>query len=216
MSKCRDDLFKYRKASECTTAISCAANLLTPDSKLSTTALFRSTNTTSAAPREAASKPSAPLPAKRSRQRAPNIPEPNQLKSVSLTRPGVGRNPDTAGTINRRRFQRPAIICTLASPETWIISSQSKEMRTKRPVRNQYGYPRTFSTPRAGSEKHASIPWRNYREGMERLSLLPFPDLIQNLTVDTQRSRGPRLEPFDTDIDTTGLTITILSHIQRD
>jgi hypothetical protein len=49
--------------------------------------------TTSRAPREAASKPSAPVPAKASRQRDPSITGASQLNRVSRTRSGVGRRP---------------------------------------------------------------------------------------------------------------------------
>ena len=61
-----------------------------------------STMTTRFAPREAASKPSAPVPAKRSRQLMPSSHCPSQLKSVSRTRSGVGRRPGRSGTGRRR------------------------------------------------------------------------------------------------------------------
>ena len=51
-----------------------------------------------AAPRDAASKPSAPVPANRSRQRRPSRSWPSQLNSVSRTRSGVGRKPGTEAT----------------------------------------------------------------------------------------------------------------------
>src|SRR3984885_259772 len=50
-----------------------------------------STNTARAAPRDSASRPSAPLPANRSRQCAPAICGASQLNTVSRTRSGVGR-----------------------------------------------------------------------------------------------------------------------------
>src|SRR5205823_4446333 len=49
------------------------------------------------APRERASRPSAPLPANRSSARAPWVRAPSQLKSVSRTRSGVGRMAAEAG-----------------------------------------------------------------------------------------------------------------------
>src|SRR5438874_2140166 len=66
--------------------------------------------TTSAAPRESASKQSAPVPAKRSRQCAPAMYGASQLKSVSRTRSGVGRNPCAANTGSRRPRQRPPMM----------------------------------------------------------------------------------------------------------
>src|SRR5690606_38213244 len=64
----------------------------------------RSTKVTDAAPRDRASSPNAPLPAKRSRQRAPAITGISQLNRVSRTRSGVGRNPSISG--NCRRLPR--------------------------------------------------------------------------------------------------------------
>jgi hypothetical protein len=71
---------------------------------------LRSTINTRAAPREAASKPSAPLPANRSRQRWPSSRWPSQLNSVSRTRSGVGRRPSRSSTGSGVRFQSPPII----------------------------------------------------------------------------------------------------------
>ena len=70
----------------CLTAASC-----------STSARSCSTSNTSRAPRDAASKPSAPVPANASTQCQPLRSCPSQLKSVSRTRSGVGRNPGCAG-----------------------------------------------------------------------------------------------------------------------
>jgi hypothetical protein len=72
----------------------------------------RSTKTTSSAPRESASKPSAPEPAKRSRQRFPVRSCPSQLNSVSRTRSGVGRSPDAAGKSTNRLRHVPAMMRT--------------------------------------------------------------------------------------------------------
>ena len=69
------------------------------------------------APREAASKPRLPVPANRSRQRAPSTREPSQLNSVSLTRSGVGRRPSTGGNRSRRRRHVPLMIRTLCGLE---------------------------------------------------------------------------------------------------
>ena len=72
----------------------------------------RSTMTTLFAPREAASKPSAPVPAKRSRQRAPPTSPASQLNNVSRTRSGVGRSRSVVTTGSRRLRQRPAMMRT--------------------------------------------------------------------------------------------------------
>ncbi len=61
-----------------------------------------STKTTVEAPRESDSSPSAPLPANRSRQRAPTMRGPSQLNSVSRTRSGVGRTSGMSGKRQRR------------------------------------------------------------------------------------------------------------------
>src|SRR3954471_16177070 len=72
------------------------------------TARSFSTMTTRAAPREAASNPSAPLPAKRSRQLFSSSVWPSQLNSVSRTRSGVGRRSPRSGTAMRRpRYSPP-------------------------------------------------------------------------------------------------------------
>ena len=62
-----------------------------------------SRQTTLVAPREADSRPSAPLPAKASSTRAPRIIGASQLKRVSRTRSGVGRIAVPAG----KRIFRP-------------------------------------------------------------------------------------------------------------
>src|SRR5438445_12129575 len=82
-------------------------------SRCADTARSCSTITTRAAPRDAASKPSAPLPAKRSRQASPSRRWPSQLNSVSRTRSGVGRNPGFDGTAMRRPRYSPAMIRSL-------------------------------------------------------------------------------------------------------
>ena len=71
---------------------------------------FCSTMSTRAAPREAASKPRAPLPANRSMQRQPLRSCPSQLNRVSRTRSGVGRRPGASGTGSRRRFHWPPMM----------------------------------------------------------------------------------------------------------
>ena len=70
----------------------------------------RSTNVACAAPRDSASSPSAPLPANRSRQRAPCARVPSQLNSVSRTRSGVGRSPSLAGKRSLRPRQLPPMM----------------------------------------------------------------------------------------------------------
>src|SRR5947207_12794974 len=72
-----------------------------------------STMTTDAAPRESASKPSAPLPAKRSRQAMPARSCPSQLNSVSRTRSGVGLRSAASGNSMRRLRHRPPTIRTV-------------------------------------------------------------------------------------------------------
>src|SRR5256885_2441183 len=71
-----------------------------------------STMTTDAAPRESASKPRAPLPAKRSRQAMPVRSCPSQLNSVSRTRSGVGLKSAASGNWMRRLRHRPPMIRT--------------------------------------------------------------------------------------------------------
>src|SRR5687768_2447590 len=74
------------------------------------TAGLDSTITTSAAPRDAASKPIAPLPANRSRQCFWLISCPNQLKTVSRTRSGVGRRSISFGKVRTRLRHSPPMI----------------------------------------------------------------------------------------------------------
>src|SRR6266705_1073264 len=72
-----------------------------------------STMTTDAAPRESASKPSAPLPANRSRHAMPVSSRPSQLNSVSRTRSGVGLKSAASGNSMRRLRHRPPMIRTV-------------------------------------------------------------------------------------------------------
>src|SRR3989440_6022210 len=72
-----------------------------------------STMTTDAAPRESASKPSAPLPAKRSRHAMPVRSCPSQLNSVSRTRSGVGLKSAASGNWMRRLRHRPPMMRTV-------------------------------------------------------------------------------------------------------
>jgi hypothetical protein len=72
-----------------------------------------------AAPREAASRPRAPVPANASTQCQPgNSPPPapamlaSQLNSVSRTRSGVGRRPGLSATERRVRFHWPPMMRT--------------------------------------------------------------------------------------------------------
>src|SRR3954471_4665335 len=82
----------------------------------STTTRSRSTITTREAPRESASKPSAPLPAKRSRHARSSRRWPSQLKSVSRTRSGVGRSAAAAGNFTMRLRHFPAMMRTRLRP----------------------------------------------------------------------------------------------------
>ncbi len=75
-----------------------------------------STMHTLAAPREAASSPSAPVPEKASRQRQPDKSWPSQLNRVSRTRSGVGRRPGKWGTGRRVRFHCPPMMRISPAP----------------------------------------------------------------------------------------------------
>ena len=89
-----------------------APRVRTARSSASATPRSRSTITTHFAPREAASKPSAPVPANRSRQRASSTSPASQLNNVSRTRSGVGRIRSVVTTGSRRLLQRPAMMRT--------------------------------------------------------------------------------------------------------
>ena len=75
-----------------------------------TSAASVSAMATQVAPREAASKPSTPVPANASIQRQPVRSWPSQLNSVSRTRSGVGRRPGRSGTLSRVRFHWPPMM----------------------------------------------------------------------------------------------------------
>ena len=74
------------------------------------TFLSRSTNCTKCALRDKASNPKAPVPANKSRHRAPAISCINQLNKVSRTLSIEGRRPGLSNTGSLRPRQRPAII----------------------------------------------------------------------------------------------------------
>ena len=80
-----------------------------------TAAAEESTNTASAAPRESASSPSAPEPAKRSSTRSAVDTRPSTENSASRTRSEVGRVREPAGATSRRPPKRPATILTPGS-----------------------------------------------------------------------------------------------------
>lgn len=65
-----------------------------------------------AAPRDKASMPNTPVPANKSRQRAPGSRGASQLNKVSRTRSPVGRRPGASGTGICRRRQSPPMIRT--------------------------------------------------------------------------------------------------------
>src|SRR5215831_13600519 len=69
--------------------------------------------TTDAAPRDSASKPSAPLPANRSRQALPLKSWPSQLNTVSRTRSGVGLRSSASGNSTRRLRHSPPMMRTV-------------------------------------------------------------------------------------------------------
>lgn len=75
-----------------------------------------STNTKAVAPRDKASRPNAPEPAKRSKQCAPTMESCSQLNRVSRTRSGVGRRPGRSGKWTRRPRHPPAMIRTEFRP----------------------------------------------------------------------------------------------------
>ena len=75
-----------------------------------------STNTTSRAPRESASRPKAPEPANRSRQRVSAMECCSQLNSVSRTRSGVGRRAGMSGKVNSAAAPPPAMMRTELRP----------------------------------------------------------------------------------------------------
>src|SRR5690606_29040742 len=81
----------------------------------------RSTSHASAAPRDSASRPSAPLPAKRSTTRAPANTGASQLKSVSRTRSGVGRRSGRLGNSSRRPRHLPPMIRSRPGPVRGIL-----------------------------------------------------------------------------------------------
>ena len=78
--------------------------------QLCTSCIFCSTMIAQRAPRDRASNPSAPVPANRSRQRAPGMTVASQLNKVSLIRSGVGRRPGWCATGNLRPRHCPPII----------------------------------------------------------------------------------------------------------
>src|SRR6185312_4690007 len=98
---------RKRRASLCSTRPALAPHSWRRAAISRAAAGSRSTKVTCAAPRDSASSPSAPLPAKRSRQRAPGTRGASQLKRVSRTRSGVGRISCEGGKRRRRPCHAP-------------------------------------------------------------------------------------------------------------
>jgi hypothetical protein len=109
-------LAKKRRASVCSTCPPVAPHSASRARSSRAAAGSRSTKVTCPAPRESDSSPRAPLPAKRSRQRAPGSRGASQLNSVSRTRSGVGRISGDGGKRNfLPRHMPPMILSTRAS-----------------------------------------------------------------------------------------------------
>src|SRR4051794_349780 len=86
-----------------------------------------STKSADAAPRDSASSPSAPLPAKRSATRAPSSACPRMLIHASRTRSAVGRTRPSFGTANRRPPKAPATILTRSPARVWRMGAERAE-----------------------------------------------------------------------------------------
>ena len=91
-----------------------------------------STSSTLAAPREAASKPSAPVPANASMQRQPSRSWPSQLNSVSRTRSGVGLRPGLSRTGSFVRFHCPPMMRTSRGGAALLVMRPSLSARQKK------------------------------------------------------------------------------------
>src|SRR6187397_988625 len=96
-------------------------------------------NVTSTAPRLSASMPSAPVPAKASRTRAPWIRGMRTLNSVSRSLSDVGRNPSHAGDFSRRPFSDPAMMRMLGSSDLDQFESRLPVLEQARHRRRRGG-----------------------------------------------------------------------------
>src|SRR5699024_8235670 len=103
-------LLKYCKLSTRNTSASSHCNTARLRRRLLTALVFASIATPVLAPRDNASRNSAPLPVKASSTRAPWIVGASQLNSVSRTRSGVGRKPGASGTVSLRERHSPPMI----------------------------------------------------------------------------------------------------------
>ncbi len=100
-------------ASRCTMRMLLALKIRACSLSCLQTRALLSTKTAWAAPLDNASKPSAPLPANKSRHFAPTIDGDNQLNSVSRTRSGVGRSDFKFGNSMFLLRHCPAMMRTL-------------------------------------------------------------------------------------------------------
>ena len=114
----------------------------------------RSTNTASAAPRERASIPSAPLPANRSITRSPST-SPSIANSASWTRSEVGRWSCPAGALKRRPPRLPAI--TRTGESTIYAASGSS---SSPPAASQAPSSACSGALSSGSSAVMRSPWR--------------------------------------------------------
>src|SRR6185312_10103203 len=112
---------------------------------------FSSTKVAEPAPRDKASRPSAPLPANRSRTRAPSRASPNMLIQASRTRSAVGRTRWSFGISNRRPPNCPATI-------------RITECAVERNVRNAGQLGESFRTSRRASRSMVPHVWRKRAE----------------------------------------------------
>ena len=101
--------------------------------------LFFSTNVACAAPRDRDSKPSEPVPAKRSTTFAPTTSDPSQLKRVSRTESGVGRMLLDEGIFSLCPFHFPPIILS----ECFMSCLGARRKSLNRPTKD--GQPKVAS-----------------------------------------------------------------------
>src|SRR5229473_4982432 len=161
-------------ASPRTTVRPVAPSLCALSRNARSTAGFFSIMTTEAAPRESASKPRAPLPAKRSRHAMPVRSRPSQLNSVSRTRSGVGLRSSASGNSMMRLRHRPPMMRTVLG----LVR------RTDDDDRELFG----IDAPRKGAldlrEGHPLHAGRKFVEPVERQPVeTDHGDLVEDLAV---------------------------------
>src|SRR5213594_1568497 len=154
-----------------------------------------STKSALTAPRESASRPSAPEPANRSRTRAPRSGRWRMENHASRTRSPVGRTASPAGVFKRRPLNSPAIIRTIPCPPPPLPVRSAECGMSKRASRGQRPSNSIPHSALSSTRRHRRHPRLQRRPPLPLVALQPEGD-VQPLR---EPMVGDRVGPLERD-----------------